>query len=80
MVTEADWDHWQKKDFEPYLETCLEHFGADRLMFGSDWPVCLLASEYEEVIGIVEEYINGLSDTEQEDIMGQTATEFYQLK
>lgn len=79
MVTEADWDHWQQKDFEPYLETCLEYFGADRLMFGSDWPVCLLAAEYEEVIGIVENFIDGLSDTEQDDIMRQTASEFYQL-
>lgn len=79
MVTEADWDFWQKKDFEPYLETCLEQFGADRLMIGSDWPVCLLAAEYEEVIEIVEDFISGLSETECADIMGQTAAEFYQL-
>lgn len=77
MVTEADWDHWQKKDFEPYIETCLEHFGADRLMFGSDWPVCLLAAGYDEVVGIVEDFIVGLSETEREDIMGKTAQKFY---
>ena len=79
MVTEADWDHWHAKDFIPYLETCLEYFGADRLMIGSDWPVCLLAAEYEEVIGIVEEFLEGLSKTEYDDIMGETATKFYQL-
>ena len=79
MVTEADWNHWQKKDFKPYLETCLEHFGADRLMFGSDWPVCLLAAEYEEVMEIIEDFISGLSETEREDIMGITASKFYQL-
>lgn len=79
MVTEADWEHWQKKDFEPYLETCLEYFSADRLMFGSDWPVCLLAGEYKDVIGIIEDFIDGLSETEQDDIMGKTATNFYQL-
>lgn len=79
MVTEADWDHWQKKDFEPYLETCLEHFGANRLMYGSDWPVCLLAAEYQEVIGIVEDFLEGLSETEHNDIMGVTAAKFYQL-
>lgn len=80
MVTEADWDHWKKNDFEPYLDTCLELFGADRLMIGSDWPVCLLAAEYDEVIGIIEDYLDGLSQTEYQDIMGQTAVEFYQLK
>jgi L-fuconolactonase len=79
MVTEADWEHWQVKDFTPYLETCLEHFGADRLMVGSDWPVCLLAAEYDEVIGIIEEFMDGLSREEYKDIMGQTAIEFYQL-
>lgn len=80
MVTEADWNHWQKKDFTPYLETCLEHFGADRLIVGSDWPVCLLAAEYEEVIGIIEDFLDGLSQTEYDDIMGKTAVEFYQIK
>jgi len=79
MVTEADWEHWRKKDFTPYLETCLEHFGADRLMVGSDWPVCLLAAEYEEVIGIVEDFLDGLSREEYDDIMGKTAVQFYQL-
>lgn len=80
MVTEADWSHWKKDDFEPYLDTCLELFGADRLMIGSDWPVCLLAGEYEEVIGIVEDFLDGLSQTEYDDIMGETAAEFYQIK
>jgi len=79
MVTEADWNDWKKDDFTPYLETCLELFGADRLMIGSDWPVCLLAAEYEEVIGIVEEFANGLSQTEYDAIMGNTAKKFYNL-
>lgn len=80
MVTEADWEHWQIKDFTPYLETCLEYFGADRLMVGSDWPVCLLAADYEEVIGIIDDFLDGLSQTECDDIMGETAAKFYQLK
>lgn len=79
MVTEADWEHWQKSDFEPYLETCLELFGADRLMIGSDWPVCLLAAEYQEVVEIIEDFLEGLSQTEYDDIMGITAAKFYQL-
>lgn len=80
MVTEADWNHWKKDDFEPYLDTCLELFGSNRLMIGSDWPVCLLAAEYDEVIAIIEDYLYSLSQTEYRDIMGQTAVEFYQLK
>ena len=79
MVTEADWNHWQKKDFTPYIETCLEYFGGDRLMIGSDWPVCLLAAEYEEVIGIIEDFLDGLSQTEYDNIMGETAVKFYQI-
>lgn len=79
MVTEADWNHWQKKDFTPYLETCLEFFGADRLMMGSDWPVCLLAAEYKEVIGIIEDFLEELSRTEYDNIMGETAVKFYQI-
>lgn len=79
LVTEADWKNWQAKDFTPYLETCLEHFGADRLMVGSDWPVCQLAADYEEVIGIIDDFLEGLSETEYDDIMGETAANFYQL-
>lgn len=80
MVTEANWDHWQTKDFTPYLETCLEHFGTDRLMIGSDWPVCLLAAEYEEAIGIVKDFLDGMSQTEYDNVMGKTAANFYQIK
>lgn len=79
LVTEADWKHWQAKDFTPYLETCLEHFGADRLMAGSDWPVCLLAADYEDVIGIIDDFLQGLSSEEYENVMGKTAARFYQL-
>jgi len=79
MVTEAVWGDWKKEDFKPYLEICLEHFDAGRLMIGSDWPVCLLAAEYGEVIGIVEDFISKLSQTEYDAIMGQTAIKFYRL-
>lgn len=79
MVTEADWDHWRKTDFKPYLETCLGYFGAERLMIGSDWPVCLLAAEYEDGFGIVEEFVSQLSPSEYDAIMGKTATSFYRL-
>lgn len=79
LVTEADWQHWSKEELTPYLETCLELFGPDRLMIGSDWPVCLLAAEYEEVIGIVEDFIGKLARAEQKAIMGKTAAAFYNI-
>ena len=79
MVTEADWNQWKYEDLEPYLNTVLEAFGSDRLMFGSDWPVCLLAAEYEQVISVVEKFISKLSEAEQTGIMGENAVKFYKL-
>ena len=79
MVTEANWGDWSKADFRPYLDVVLEAFGADRLLIGSDWPVCKLAGEYGEVIGIVTDYISRLSSNEQENIYGGNAMRFYGL-
>ncbi|PSL46783.1 L-fuconolactonase [Chitinophaga niastensis] len=79
LVTEADWQHWQPDHFKPFLEVALEAFGANRLLFGSDWPVCLLAGAYEEVKGIITDYISTLSTTEQNKIMGGNAISFYHL-
>lgn len=79
LVTEAAWRGWQKEDFRPYLEVALETFGPRRLMFGSDWPVCLVAAEYADVLGIVEDFLSPLSADEQALIFGGTAASFYQL-
>lgn len=79
MVTEADMQNWKQEDFIPFLEVALEAFGPDRLMFGSDWPVCLLAAEYEEVAGIVRQFVSKLSQAEQTQIMGGNAVEFYKI-
>jgi L-fuconolactonase len=79
LVTEASWRQWRPADFTPYLDVALEAFGPERLMIGSDWPVCLLAGEYAEVMGIVGEYCAALSATEQEAIWGGTAARFYRL-
>ena len=79
MVTEAAWDAWTPDDFRPYLDVVFDSFGVERLMFGSDWPVCTLAGSYSEVVGIVEGYIAALSAAEQAKIMGGVAAEFYQL-
>ncbi|WP_291912603.1 amidohydrolase [Chitinophaga sp. CB10] len=79
LVTEADWENWQPGHFQPFLEVVLEAFGCDRLLFGSDWPVCLLAAEYGEVKEIVTNFISSLSPAEQQKIMGGNAIAFYHL-
>ena len=79
MVTEADWQHWEAGDFTPYLDTVVEAFGMERLIFGSDWPVSLLAATYEEMIGIVRDYFSVFSTSEQEAFFGGNATKFYHL-
>ncbi|MBC7903056.1 MAG: amidohydrolase family protein [Gemmatimonadaceae bacterium] len=79
MVTEADWKNWKQKDFTPFLDVALESFGAGRLMFGSDWPVCLVAAEYPEVVDITANYLKALSGAEQSAIFGGNAKAFYKL-
>ena len=80
MVTEDDWGTWSAASIGPYIETVLEAFGPHRLMYGSDWPVCLVASSYGRWIGTVREAIAGLSEDEQLWIMGRTAAQAYNLK
>lgn len=79
MVTEADWAHWQEEDFRPYLDIVFDAFGSNRVMFGSDWPVCLVAGGYNRMLGIVSNYISQLSQTEQELFWGGNACSFYSL-
>ncbi|MVT10111.1 amidohydrolase family protein [Chitinophaga tropicalis] len=79
MVTEADWQKWEPAHFTPFLDVALEAFGPERLMFGSDWPVCKVAGTYAEVKGIIKDYISRLSETEQAGIMGGNAIRFYGL-
>ena len=79
LVAEADWKNWKQADFVPYLDTVVETFGMNRLMFGSDWPVCLVAAQYGQVLGIVEDYFSSFSKTEQAAFFGGNATAFYRL-
>ncbi len=79
MVTEADWKNWEPDNFKPYLDVIFDAFGVDRLMFGSDWPVCMLAAGYQEVWQIVKNYISSLSREEQDLIMGGNARRVYNL-
>ncbi len=79
MVTEADFSAWTADDLLPYVETALEAFGPERLMFGSDWPVCTVASAYSRWVDTVEQFIRTLSIGEQQQIMGENAEGFYNL-
>ncbi len=80
MVTEADWSRWQPSDFTFYVQHMLKTFGAKRLMFGSDWPVCLLATNYEEVVGLLEGELSMLSENEQAWVWGGTAMQCYGIE
>ncbi|TXK49848.1 amidohydrolase family protein [Pontibacter qinzhouensis] len=79
IVTEADWHNWKKEDFRPYLDTVVEAFGTNRIMYGSDWPVCLVAGAYEEMLGIVQDYFSAFSEQEQAAFFGGNAASFYKL-
>lgn len=79
MVTEAVWQGWKQDDFTPYLDVVLDAFGPERLMVGSDWPVCLLAGEYAEVAAIPRAYFSRLSPDERALVEGGTAVRFYGL-
>ncbi len=79
MVTEADWKNWKYADFVPYLDIVFSCFGADRVMYGSDWPVCLVAGSYTQQLGIIEKYISSFSDSEKQLVMGENTIRFYNL-
>jgi L-fuconolactonase len=79
MVTEADWKGWKKEDFIPYIDVIVENFGVERIMFGSDWPVCLVAGSYKEVTDIVKDYFSSFSTDEQKKVFGKNAAAFYNL-
>jgi len=79
MVTEADWKNWRPEHFKPYLETALEAFGPDRLMIGSDWPVCKVAGSYSQVMALVMELMKGYSTDAIEKVLGATAQKFWRL-
>lgn len=79
MITEADLKNWKKEDIFPYMDKVFEFFGAERLIFGTDWPVCKLAGDYDVVCGLVDDYLNKLSVREQELVWGKNAEQFYKL-
>ena len=79
MITEADHEHWTVDDLRPYVDHVLECFGPDRLMYGSDWPVCLLAGSYERVIGAAETLTSDMDEDSKAKVFGGNAVKFYNL-
>ncbi|HEY6900532.1 MAG TPA: amidohydrolase family protein, partial [Puia sp.] len=79
MVTEADWSKWKPEHLKVYIDTVVEAFGMDRLMFGSDWPVCLVAASYQQVLQVVEDYFASFSTDEKAAFFGGNAIKFYNL-
>jgi L-fuconolactonase len=79
LVTEADWKTWTRGQLRPYLDAALQAFGPQRVMLGSDWPVCLVAASYAEVVALVEEAIAEYSSGERQQILGGNAARFYKV-
>jgi L-fuconolactonase len=79
MVTEADWVNWKAEDFVPYLDVVFNTFGANRVMYGSDWPVCNVAGGYKGVLNVIENYVGRLTQNEQELFWAKNAVDFYRL-
>lgn len=80
LVTEADWSNWRVEDLKPYVETVLEYFGPGRILFGSDWPVCLLAAAYERVLDAFQKLLADLTEDERQRIFFDNAVEFYRFE
>jgi L-fuconolactonase len=80
MVTEADWKNWKTEDFTPYLDVIFDAFDIDKVMFGSDWPVCKVAASYGKMKGILDEYTAALPATERAMFWGGNAIDFYNIK
>ena len=80
MVTEADWKNWKAEDLKPYLDVIFENFSIDKILYGSDWPVLNVASDYHEVVKTLEDYISKFSIEDQNKIWFENANSFYNLK
>jgi len=80
LVTEADWQQWTQEQIHPYLDVAFDAFGSDRLMIGSDWPVCLVAATYGRVMGVVKDYIGRHCPEALESVLGGNAQRFWRLK
>ncbi len=79
LVTEADFTNFSPSDFTPYLDIVFECFGEDRILFGSDWPVCLVAATYQDVLLLIEEYTAGFSEEQNKKLFGGNAARIYKI-
>src|SRR5271165_2285858 len=79
LVTEADWHNWRPEQITPYLDVAFEAFGPDRLMIGSDWPVCLVAAAYARVVQVVTDYLGRQNPAWREAVLGGNAQRFWRL-
>ena len=80
LVTEADWTHWTADQIRPYLDVAFECFGADRLMIGSDWPVCTVAADYARTMAVVTDYLSRRRRATETAVLGGNAQRFWKLK
>ena len=80
LVTEANWMNWSVEDLRPYVETALEYFAPTRMMFGSDWPVCLLAGSYDRVLGAAQSLLAEFSEEDRTLIFSENASRFYRIE
>lgn len=79
LVTEADWNHWNLETLRPYLDAVMEAFGPERVLVGSDWPVCLVACGYAQWFALLEQYFAGFSQAERDAVFGGNAERIYRL-
>jgi L-fucono-1,5-lactonase len=79
LVTEADWNRWTVEDLHRYVHAAIDAFGPERLMFGSDWPVCTVAASYRQVVDVIRTAIDERARSEQDSIFGGTARRFWGL-
>jgi L-fuconolactonase len=79
LVTEADWTNWRVEDLQPYVDVALEVFGPRRMMFGSDWPVCLLAGSYDQVLEAAQTMLAGITEEDRRRIFAANAIDFYRI-
>jgi L-fuconolactonase len=80
LVTEADRAHWRPDDFRPYLDVVIDCFGANRLLAGSDWPVCTVAADYARTLSVVEDYMETMPAAERAGVMGENAARLWSLR
>ncbi len=80
LVTEADWEHWKPEQLTPYLDVAMECFGSDRLMIGSDWPVCTVAASHARAVDAIRQYLDRFPAEVREKVLGANAQRFYKLK